>query len=424
MERRKFISNIIKTAALPLILPACNMFSQSSNSSIKHVVYCIFAGGVRNFESFEKREGNLMPNLLSGTESISEDIKEAIEKMPRVFNTPLQKQGTFYNNFRYNSSETIHYSAHAAAITGNYHGNFQIMKPLTVPTIFELIRKHGDSKSALKTWWVTDQGGPFPFLNYSNHQDYGPLYGANMIHPQALSKLNLEKLDFFSNETFTKVSEYKKAMLNLGAVKETFPYQNGIINSDEDRFEINQFLKKLGQEVFSRDLGNLWDLKGKANHDILNMYAACEVLKTFQPELLVVNMQDSDIGHSNFSQMCNNLHKADFALAKLWETIQQIPSMKDNTVLIAAPEFGRNLNNNTIVDPYGRFAVDHTGDENSKNIFCSVLGPSGVIKQNNIVNSTKAETIDIVPTIAHLLNLHDKIPSKFINGKILEDALV
>lgn len=424
MTRKEFILNMAKLSTLPFILPSCSL-NLDKQKKIEHVVFCLIAGGLRNFETILKKEGNLMPNLLSGNESISSDIVQGIHELPSIYNTPLSKQGTFFNNFRYNSNETIHYSAHAVAVTGDYNGNFQLMKPLSVPTIFEFFRKHGNKKkSAISSWWVSDQDGPFPFLNYSNHKDYGPLYGANMIHPKSVFELDYSNLNFFDDETINKVKEYKKLLLDMNLVNKPFPHERGIINSDEDRHKIQNFLKNIATNISSEEKYNYWGLGNLVNDDIKNMFVACEIIKEFQPELMVVNMQESDIGHSNYTEMCNNIHKADFALAKLWDTIQNTPKMKDNTVLIAAPEFGRNLNSNTIVDKFGRFAIDHTGDENSKKIFCLMLGPKNVIKDNNFVESESAETIDILPTIAHLLGFYDKIPSEFINGKVLKDALV
>jgi len=423
MNRLEFLKTTGKFAALQFLLPSCSLINFKQNQ-IKHVVFCLIAGGVRNFESIYKKEGNLMPNILQGNESISSDIAKGITFAPTVFNTPLQKQGTFFPKFRYNSDETIHYSAHGAAITGNYNGNFQLMKPLTVPTVFELYRKHSlENISAINTWWVCDKLGPFPFLNYSNHKDYGPLYGANMISPQSFFSSTIDKFTFFDEELLSKINQYKVLLEKNDLVKKPFPFERGVINSDEDRMKIEFFLNKIKQQKIYSNNFDLWQITD-FNKDVLNAYVACEILNEFEPSLLVVNMQETDIGHSNFTKMCNALNKADYCVAKIWETIQNNPNLKDSTLLIAAPEFGRNKTSNTIQDEFGRFAVDHTGDENSKEIFCLVLGPDNIIKKNEIITSNKAETIDILPTIAHSLGFLNSVPSNFINGKVLNDAFI
>ena len=55
------------------------------------------------------------------------------------------------------------------------------------------------------------------------------------------------------------------------------------------------------------------------------MLFAEEVIREFQPELLVVNMTDVDACHQNFTGYTNNLRKADYAVAHLWDTIQNTP---------------------------------------------------------------------------------------------------
>jgi hypothetical protein len=425
LKRRTFIATTTAGIILPTILPSGLLHAKTSERKAKHVVFCLFAGGIRNFESLQKKEGNLMPYLLSGSESIDASIREGIELVPQPKTgvLPLEKQGTLFRGFRYKSDETIHYSGHAVAITGNYRGNFQIMKPLAVPTVFELFRKHQqDNTSALNTWWITDQAGPFPFLNYSSHPQYGPAYGANMLHPMSLYNIDLNRYNFFSNQTLQEIKAIREALGQRYSTAGIPNVTGGIINTEEDRFKLEQFLHKISQDIFSKKDFDFWSLGSIANEDIITMYTAGEVLKTFQPELLVVNMQHTDIGHSNFTQMCNNLQKADYALAQLWQTIQSIPAMKDNTVLIAAPEFGRNLHSSTVRDKFGRLSVDHTGDENSQKIFSLVLGPKGLVNRNLAIHEEIGESIDIVPTIAELLGFKSKVPKQFLQGRFLHEA--
>ena len=153
------------------------------------------------------------------------------------------------------------------------------------------------------------------------------------------------------------------------------------------------------------------------------MYFAEEVITRFQPELLVVNMQDVDICHSNFTQYANNLQKSDYALWHLWQTIQSTPGMMNDTVLIAMPEHGRNENGNGLFDAVNnREALDHTNDEMSREIFSLILGPSGVVVTNQSFSQEKGESIDIVPTISNVLGFDQEIPSNLLNGQFLQDA--
>ena len=65
MKRRKFIRNLgLGTAAtigVPYLLPSGRLFAATGVRKANHVVFCLFAGGVRNLESVHKNDGNLMP---------------------------------------------------------------------------------------------------------------------------------------------------------------------------------------------------------------------------------------------------------------------------------------------------------------------------------------------------------------------------
>jgi hypothetical protein len=427
MNRRKFLQDTGKytlAAALPFILPSGRLFAATGEQKIKHVVYCLFAGGIRNWESIDFKEGNLMPNILAGNHTISNDIKSAMENLPRVLDSPLQQSGTLFKGFRYNSPVTLHYNAHATAISGQYANTIELMKPVKDPTIFEFFRKHHpDGARGLNTWWISDQSGPFPFLQYSSHSKYGYEYAANMIHPSTLFKYNFT--DELPEESVHQVKALMKKVNEIRVSDKSSSMNPFPLNSEADKILLSKFINKTYQSSF-KDKIQLWDEipSGSVNDDFITLYTASEILTTFHPSLLVVNIQDSDIAHSNFTDYCKNLNKADFALAKMWQTIQNDPILKDNTVLVVVPEFGRNATHNSLIDAYGRYAVDHTGDAQSMQMFCLIAGPEGVIQQNKVVKEKVGETIDILPTIAHLMGFHDKIPSYLLKGKVLHEALV
>ncbi|MEN9919007.1 MAG: hypothetical protein RL662_1443 [Bacteroidota bacterium] len=77
------------------------------------------------------------------------------------------------------------------------------------------------------------------------------------------------------------------------------------------------------------------------------------------------------------------------------------------------PEHGRNSTPNTVMDSYGRYALDHTNDAMSREIFCLILGPAGIVKQNQVITSIEGESIDVVPTIADILGFYNGIPSNY-----------
>src|SRR5947208_639444 len=113
MKRRDFIKKTgLATAgaiALPYILPTGRLFAATGMRKANHVVFCLFAGGVRNMASIGKAEGNLMRNLLNGSETISSDIYAAMDPLPASpLPMPLQNYGTLFKHFAYAQGPTGH----------------------------------------------------------------------------------------------------------------------------------------------------------------------------------------------------------------------------------------------------------------------------------------------------------------------------
>lgn len=412
---------------VPYILPSGRLFAQTMERKVNHVVFCLFAGGLRNIETIAQAEGNLMPGTFNGSVSSI----PGLDPIPApVFPGILKNEGTLFPEFRYKQGPTGHFNGHTVALTGTYTNTGLNLKanPLN-PTIFEYYLKHNSPTVTSKNaWWVSNALGPYPALNYSSHPSYGPLYGANHIAPTSLlSPTSFPAIATPKQFQFHEEEKIKslRSFLNQNFGKEGAA-SIGNVNTEEDAAQIRSFLANLVQQgqngAFNQPLG----VSGQyATNDIFTILFAEEVIKEFQPELLVVNMTDVDACHQNFTAYCNNLQKADYAVSHLWNTIQNTPGMANDTVMIMVPEHGRNLEGNTVQDIYGRLGIDHTGDNTSREIFCLIMGPDGVIQRNNSVGTAsnpKGESIDLVPTVANLLGFDIGIPSGFLSGNVLSEA--
>lgn len=434
ISRRNFIKKAsVATSAVfgaPYILPSGRLYAKTGSRVVNHVVFCLFAGGIRNLESIQKAEGNLMPNIVPGAESISSDLLGSISTLPTPF-APLQNFGTLFSEFRYKQGATGHYNAHASAITGVYNSadvNIALRPP--TPTIFEYYRKHSAPEAnALNAWWVSNQLGPYPALNYSDYPGYGSAYGANFIQPSSIFGGNgyqsVASPKTFADEEATRINKLRN-FFDQNFSNQFNPEAAGISNDAASRSLIEDFILNTFERGAAGEFNNPWGLAGGTymNSDMVNILFAEEIIKSFQPELTVVNMQDVDVCHTNYSGYCDNLRKADYALGHLWNTIQSTPGMANDTILIAAPEHGRNLETNTVVDENGRFALDHTNTDTAREIFCLVAGPPGVVNQNQVISQVAGESIDIVPTIANILGFDAEIPSGMLSGSVLKQAFV
>ncbi len=435
MKRRSFIKNAGLAAAgvfaAPYILPSGRLFASTGVRKANHVVFCLFAGGVRNMESVQMADGNLMPNLLSGSAAISPDIAGSMSLLPIPLASPLQSSATLFKQFRYNEGPTGHYNGHTVAMTGQYTTtDLNIKDHPKVPTIFEYYRKHNSpQQSAKNCWWVANTLGPYPALNYSSYPDYGAGFGANFIAPTAL--INPQGFNALGNpHNFT--SNEQATIRNIREFANNnfqHTYTNGeagVTNTESDAASLQNFISQL----YANSNPNPWNIPSGMSNDMLNIYYAEKIIQQYQPELMVVNMQDVDVCHFQFTPYADNMRKADYAVAHLWNTIQSTPGMMNDTVLIIAPEHGRNLNGNTQIDANGRRALDHTasvdltGDQMAREIFCMVLGPPTVVKQNQVLNSVVGESIEIVPTIANILGFDTSIPSGMLKPAGFNDLLL
>jgi hypothetical protein len=443
MKRRDFIKNtgLIATASIvaPYILPSGRLFAASGTRIVNHVVFVLFAGGLRNQETVDKlyvsaqsgfsSSGNIMPNMLTGAAPTNQLVHTP---WTPILNNPLQQKGTLFKEVRYAQGPTGHYNGHTVAITGRYtETGLNLNTNPEFPTIFEYYRKHNSpGESALNAWWLSEGLGPYTTLNYSAHPSYGPTFGANYLRPASVLELGLTAFNQAVNyqpDDVARINKIKNFLNNN--FDKSIADLPGIFNTDGDRDLIRQFIldtvdkASTGQLPLPTPGSNPNFLTG----DLINIAAAWQVLETFKPELMVINTFNSDICHQNYSSHLGALHAADYGIGWLWNKIQSDPVLANDTIMICMPEHGRNLQPNNIVDNNGLRAIDHTGDDNSRRIFTLVVGPSGKVVQNQTVGSVSnpvGQAIDVVPTIAHILGFLPDIPGGYLNGSPLLQAFV
>jgi hypothetical protein len=441
INRRTFLKRSALTTAgafvAPYILPSGRLFAASGNRLVNHVVFVLFAGGLRNQETVHKMYlqgqgmatgGNIMPNMLSGAIPSSNLL---YNPWTPALGSPLQNSGTLFKEMRYNSGPTGHYNGHTVAMTGKYTAtglNLNINPEF--PTIFEYYRKHTmPLPQAKNAWWISEGLGPYPSLNYSRHPEYGAIYGANYLNPGTVFGVGFNYLNTasgFQPDDVDRLNQMKGFLDNN--FERTASDLPGIINNRADKEAIKALLTGIASGSlpieFPLPAGQGFN---ELTGDLVNIAAAWKVLDAFAPELMVVNTFNSDVCHTDFTSYLNNMHKADYGVGWLWNKIQSHPVLANDTIMICMPEHGRNMQANGIFDGNGLGAFDHTGDANSREVFALVVGPSGIVNQGNVVGTASnpiGETVDIVPTIAHILGFHNAIGGMGLDGQILQQAFV
>ncbi|MCI5055528.1 MAG: hypothetical protein MRY83_05420 [Flavobacteriales bacterium] len=429
MKRRSFIKKVGLTAAastvVPYILPSGRLFAETGAKLVDHVVYVLFAGGLRQQESILQRylddsqpsettPGNIMYNLLNGAAPANKIAygtgQGGINPIPQVLAQTLESQGTTFREM--NALSRGHYGGLNNLLQGSTAASQGLKKKPLNPTIFEYLRRHGGYK-ATDVWFIGNGiGNSIPLLNYSEHPEYGAKYGANFFAPNITfgedgQKWLADAKVYHPEDELEPIDQMKLFLDN------SFKNYGVALDSLGNTFEEKQNIKAFMEEMFFKTQGNAISHPPVAEGgDSRTIGYACELMKWFKPALTVVNLSGVDSCHSSFTGYIKALHRADHAVGYMWDFIQsQIPEMTGNTAIVIAPECGRNLDPNPIIDENNWVSYDHS-DNNSLRVFGMMAGP-------NIPNSLSigsesnpiGQITDCVPTIGELLGVKAPITS-------------
>lgn len=439
MKRKEFIKKTTLTAAgtlvFPYLLPSGRLFAKTGAPMAEHVVYVLFAGGVRHQESILQRylddsqgagyAGNIMYNMLEGLPPENKIVygttpvgqTAGSQPIPKILSQTLEKQGTLFPEVR--AVNGGHYGGLTSLLTGSRATTQGLKVRPQNPTIFEYLRRHRGFK-ATDTWFIGNTiGNSVPLLNSSDNAAYGLEYGANFFAP--LITFGQQGRDVLAN---AKVYHPQEEMEPIYKMKQfldnVFRVKNGeipnITNTDEEKNNIKEFVRHIFEK---QQTGGLARPPVNDNGDLSNVAYAAEVIKWFKPRLTVVNMSNVDGCHSNFTGYLRSLHRADHAVGFLWNYIQtQVPEMAGKTIIMATPECGRNLKPNPIQDENNWFAFDHSGDANTQRIFTMMAGSGvqGNLRIGSDTNSVGLAT-DNVLTIADIFGIKNEVANAgFIDG--------
>ncbi len=444
MQRRNFIKKLGLTTAGALVMPSIlksNSFGISASNGIAdHVVFVCFAGGLRQQETMEQLyltdsqglsgaayQGNIMYNMLNGatpTDKIVYGTDPSFglpgsNPIPQLLSQTFETQGTTFKEVQ--AAGYGHYSALVTLVSGSKITTQGLRNRPAMPTIFEYARKHL-GLAATDTWFVGNGlGNSTPLLNYSSHPDYGAKYGANFIAPtvtfgsEGQSHIKNSKVYNYNNE-MSKIYEMQ-SFLNKSYNAKSRDF-GGIENTPQEKENIKAFIRETFDKQDSNLIANppVFD-----NNDTRVVGYACEVLKWFKPKLTVINLNSSDVCHSDFTGYLKGIHRADHAMGHIWNYIQtQIPEMAGSTMMIMTPDIGRNSLPNNSVDANDWLAYDHS-DSNSTRIFSQMVG-MGVDANLQLggPGNTVGDITDSLLTVGEALGIKSIIQSE---GHISSDAM-
>ncbi|MEN8929152.1 MAG: hypothetical protein ABF240_09815, partial [Flavobacteriales bacterium] len=370
--------------------------------------------------------GNIMPNMLAGAAPASKVVygtgPGGNNPIAPILSTPLQSQGVLFKEV--NAVAAGHYGGSIALLQGNTNLSQPLLDRPKTPTIFEFLRKHGGYK-ATDTWFLGNSlGNSVPLYNHSDDENYGAKYGANMFIPGVTFGSQGDKFlkDAKVYHPQNELSPMYKMKYFLDNSYESLT-QNNVLdvvgNTEAEKAQIKAFMKNMflkkqaGQVLLPPSAG--------AGADAKAVGYACEVMKEFTPALTVIKIDGPDACHADFTAYLRAIHQSDHAVGFLWDYIQtQIPAMAGNTIMIATPDCGRNLNPNPILDTENNFrAYDHS-DANTRRVFTLMAGATignNPDKATAPLSSSSPLNTDAAITVGHILGIEgDMLASGYLHG--------
>jgi hypothetical protein len=364
LHRRDFIrkAGLASGAAVlsPYWLNAINRLSHSENKP--HVVLCILGGGVRKSDTLGMQWGNLMPHLFVGSRPIDGRLASSMPQLPRVFERPLQEQGTLFTQLRYAKGAISHSIAHHALLTGSYSNqHYSSYEKPNKADIFDVLSQELGFAEIEDMGWMANTLGRYEAIG-----------GRFTINAQ------FQKWGTASPSNFLQETERTLDAWGLGTLK-----------------------------IFE---------------DLRSIAAVSHYINAKRPKFVAFNLQGADCCHYNFTQYCANVHAVDYALARMWQGIQETPQLAGNTVLIIVPDHGRNTRPNLLEDENDLAGYDHY-DEDARESFCLIAGPTQRVPQCAIIE-TSVQTIDVAPTVAQILGVEaHKLAQHFEGQSLLEHVV-
>jgi len=377
LTRRKFLKGSgLAMMSLPLLhgpaLAARNRFKT------KHLVLVAFAGGVRSKETIHTPAN--VPNLMR-----------------------IAEQGVIAPNV--NVMNNGHFGATMTIFTGNteYRGIRENERGPN-PTVFEYVRK-GQELPAQTVWLSTSGGAQQRNLVYSQHEDYGEKYGANLIDAEGVFNTEFKRvIDSFGKPSVPGETE-EEAVAKLRKAMQPAPETRGGLSNDPETID------RLQKYILEEIAGRTARITGPGSSDARALQVAVSVLRIFRPTMLGIVLQNADIAHGSYNAYQNVIQRADEQIGRLWDSIQADPQLRDSTTVMVLPEFGRDANLNQ------RNGLDH-GD-NSPDLRKVAMVAAGPDFKKGRTVTKDFKSIDVTPTACALMG----VESDHAKGRVMRELL-
>ena len=383
MNKRRFVQ-LAGLSIAHRILPSwlwAGPFERPADSSRK-VIIVTFGGGVRYSETF---------------------TPEGVRNIPYL--AAMQPKGLFFKTC-INSGVLSHFNSTASIITGNWQrvDDFGFQPPAS-PTIFEYFRKQ--TGASPMDGWVIATNKSFSTIGAGSDRAWGTPYGANVVLPKQLLL-----------EAVGEVIK-KKPKMGVASRENVLRQLEGILNEGYEGvgwtiFKAGRQLDETVRHTLTRGLVEyIHGPESPTSGDELTFFITREVMREFEPRLILVNFWDMDVAHwGSYSLYLQAITRTDRLTGMLWEEIQTNPKYKDQTTFLVLPELGRDGDMNAS----NGFLNHRSGDPSCRNVWLLAMGagvPSGEIER-------PIQHVDVTATVAAALGVR----TSEIAGKSIREILI
>ena len=347
-----------------------------------HKVIVVVIGGIRRDETFSPDGTVNIPHLA----------------------TDLLPKSLFYRHAR-NEGVTAHFNAISSILTGNWQrvDDWGKVAP-TTPTLFEQFRK-GLRVDRSNTWVVASNKALTSLIGASSDSNYGPAYGANVVFPKQLMLQAV--VEALRQGRTANMADRSTVEAELESAMEGSNYEGLGWNV----FDASDQLDPRVRTTIQSAIAGFVHSGGPTSGDELTFFMTREIMRKFEPQVLVVAFSDVEAAHfGSYSLHTSGIKTADRLAYQLWQEIQANPDYRGKTTMVILPEFGRDPDGSSTNGFFNHRAnVDSTRDT-----WMMTLG-AGVDRPQTI--ERPIHHIDLCPTLAKLLGC----PLLDAQGKMLAE---
>ncbi len=359
---------------LLIALLAVTTIAQTAPSD--HVVLVVLGGGVRTKDTVRHEQNT--PNL--------KRIAEA---------------GALFPSCKVRAATTI--AAQRAVLTGVME-EAPRERHLRGPhaTVGERLRKRG-GLAAADVWFVLSGGGGETLLSRSDHVDHGPAFAPCTLAPDVLLSSTLrEQLSELGISLPPSESDEQQVNRLLSSLDPD--RTGGKVGSgpgSRSRAAVTRFLL---EEAVRPESGKAGESDARA------LRAAQALFLGGRPRFMCVVLRDAAIAGRSAQRYTEVLKRNDAGIGALWDGIQKDPELAKTTTFIVVSDHGRNRK----VDAKGALGYDD-GSHDATRVALIIQGSR--FKRKETIRIA-VNTIDVAPTICHLLG----VKSKGLKGRTVRAA--